>query len=181
MRSGGYGLDIGGAWTDGVRSAAPINPVGGIRGVTDGSSAAPGMVGELIGIENYYANVNLTGSYQVDLVAQIVIPLGDWDVQASVVCSVPVNQVAMLGISMGTNSSPFYGPQGLQAAGTSANTTGLTYSPAYPTMVTPTFRVSPNPTLFPSGQTWYLYITGHWTGANPVQRIGYRINARRMR
>jgi hypothetical protein len=86
---------VGGLWWDSVGGqmyvffndgnssqwVAASNSGGGVAGVTDGSSAAPGMVGEIIAV---YPTTTLQFPVNtVTAVAQITLTPGDWDVNGA--------------------------------------------------------------------------------------------------
>lgn len=59
----------------------PLTPAGGIKGVTDGSSAAAGFVGEVLHAEQSTLQ-NLPNNTFVNIVS-LVLTAGDWDVYSS--------------------------------------------------------------------------------------------------
>lgn len=66
-------------------SGTTPTPSPGIKGVTDGSDAGPGQVGEFVtgtATLAYTANANTTGA-----VSPIVMQPGDWDINSTVICS----------------------------------------------------------------------------------------------
>ena len=67
----------------GGKLTGALNPAGGIIGVTDGSSAAPGMVGEVISSAVLNPGVAVTSGV-VKNVATLPLTAGDWDVQGAV-------------------------------------------------------------------------------------------------
>lgn len=75
--AGGIYLPLAG----GILTGA-LNPAGGVVGVTDGSSAAPGFVGEIIQAVNT-AGVALTNNTASN-VATITLTPGDWDISGEV-------------------------------------------------------------------------------------------------
>ncbi len=148
-------------------ATAPIWQTG-IIGVTDGSSAASGYVGQTVS-----GNLTFTGTTTgaiVRSVEAIPIDAGDWDIYGYVTFtySAVTTSVSTIGASIGTSTSAFTSKQQtIQLVGITA---ALTQTDAY-SFVTPTIRVNVSATTnyyvvikLPSFSGGTVTVTGSYRG-----------------
>ena len=84
----------------GGKLTGALNPAGGIIGVTDGSSAAPGMVGEVISATA--SGVAITPSGTSITLGSLSVPAGDWDIWAQVQITAGTGALTLATASLST-------------------------------------------------------------------------------
>lgn len=148
----------------------PLTPAGGIVGVTDGSSAAPGVIGEVITAKPS-AIVPLTSTV-VTQIAVLNLTPGDWDVRATVNVSASAAVLSSIATNFGVASGagvsnpPFNGAVG--------SIGGPSFTSAY--MILPPVQLSFNVTT-----PIYLNAQGTFASGTAQANTVSWIQARRMR
>jgi hypothetical protein len=150
-------------WTGANSFTNPSGTGTAIKGVTDGSSAAPGYVGEVISAT---ASAVPAPNNVATNVAQISLSAGDWDIWGSTDCNNNPNIVAYLS-SISTTSATIQTSGGIYLNG--GGTMGPLAQPA------------PQATVNFSGanRTYYLVVFAAYTGTTAA--VNGQIYARRMR
>jgi hypothetical protein len=147
-----------------VQAAPNVIAPGGVSGVTDGSNAAAGMVGEFITVAGTATGVTNGVTYNVNG-TQLTLQPGDWDVWGTVNFSVASGASSLnAGISTVSATLPGY----FTAMNTSSAILGSAIWPV------PRLRVS-------SASPTTIWLVGQLSGASGSPTINGSIYARRMR
>lgn len=159
--------------SDGVWRLIGISSLVGnqIFGVTDGSSALAGRIGESV-IARVSTATNFTTSGQYNNITSISLTAGDWDVSG---CSYIVRNGATYTDGVGLAISLFSGNTTTDhVSGDNEVSLSMPNNTGASSPTIPTYRMS-----LTSTSTVYLKVYGAYTGG-PLQYYG-RISARRMR
>jgi len=89
--------------SSGIVSGTTIEPSAGVLGITTGSAAAAGLVGEVI--TTNFANVTLLGTGVVNTLANVSLTAGDWDVRADAYFVFSSGAVSYINLAISTTGS----------------------------------------------------------------------------
>lgn len=163
--------------TGGTGPVGPTGPTGlswPAQGVTDGSNAAAGVIGEYQQIISPSLNGNTSGSWY--LATDVILSAGDWDLEAMAYSVLSSGSITNFAIMLSTNTSPGTGwpPASNPFSGAQLNTTGS--------------ATMGNNSLFTGISRWSVSASTtvwlHWlcAGGSPVFSQTYAaIRARRVR
>jgi hypothetical protein len=155
----------------GLGSAASPLKVVGVNGVTNGSNAAAGQVGEMITSAKASSAAGAMGANVAVNILSISLTAGDWDVQGSVgiyITSLAANTAAQLSAAIGNSAT--IADDGYQGYGEGVNPSAAAATP-YNTIPMP-------PRRFSLTATTTIYLVGRTSIAG--SGFGY-IQARRVR